>query len=358
MKNKLMMMLAGALAAMTVQAVDVAPPAPAPAASKPSGAAKIKFEKMVYDFGATSMVQMVVGTFAFQNDGDGELVLQRPSTSCGCTVASVKPETLKLKPGEKGEIGFTLSVGSARGPMEKHITVNSNDPQSPSIGLTIKANMQVLIDAAPLQVMLGEMPVGFATNVTLQIRRTDGKPLNLAKLDVSNPFITSKFVPVEGSTGTAVTVTLQIKPDGAPRHFYERVSAFVEGINYPVLTIPVFGQLMGDLRIQPEAVFWGIPDPQNWPGPRPDLMTVRSIRISPTKPGEPFEVRKATSTIKEVELAVAPVETGKVYQVIAKLTAVPKEPKAGMITGTITLETNLAGHPTVDIPVNVNVMRR
>jgi hypothetical protein len=270
----------------------------------------------------------------------------------------VKPETLKLKPGEKGEIGFTLSVGSARGPMEKHITVNSNDPQSPSIGLTIKANMQVLIDAAPLQVMLGEMPVGFATNVTLQIRRTDGKPLNLAKLDVSNPFITSKFVPVEGSTGTAVTVTLQIKPDGAPRHFYERVSAFVEGINYPVLTIPVFGQLMGDLRIQPEAVFWGIPDPQNWPGPRPDLMTVRSIRISPTKPGEPFEVRKATSTIKEVELAVAPVETGKVYQVIAKLTAVPKEPKAGMITGTITLETNLAGHPTVDIPVNVNVMRR
>ena len=356
MKNKLMMMtLAGLLAGRTVLAADVAQPTPAPAApaAAPSGTPKIKFEKVVYDFGTTSMVQMVVGTFAFQNDGDGELVLQKPTTSCGCTVASVKPESLKLKPGEKGEIGFTLSVGAARGSVEKHITVNSNDPLAPTTGLSIKANMMVLIDAVPLQVMLGEMPVGFSTNVTLQIRRTDGKPLNLAKVEASNPFITSKVEPVAGSTGTAATVTLQIKPDGQPRNFYERLSVYIDNVNYPVLTIPVFGQLMGDLRIQPERVFWGIPDPENWPGPRPDLMQIRSIRISPSKADQVFEVRKATSNMPELELTISPVETGKVYQVVAKLTVAPKETKVG----TITLETNLAGHPTVEIPVNINVMR-
>src|SRR5882724_5930019 len=74
------------------------------------GTPKIQFDRTSYDFGVTSLVESVTGTFTFQNAGDGVLELQKPKPSCGCTVTSVKPE--KLQPGEKGELVFTIRLGT------------------------------------------------------------------------------------------------------------------------------------------------------------------------------------------------------------------------------------------------------
>ena len=82
---------------------------------------KIHFEQTVYDFGKTSFVENVTGTFKFKNVGDDVLKLEAPKPSCGCTIASLKPDT--LKPGETGELAFTLSLGSFRAIMEKFPTV-------------------------------------------------------------------------------------------------------------------------------------------------------------------------------------------------------------------------------------------
>src|SRR5271156_6599627 len=96
-----------------------------PPATAPAPAGKLQFDKTVYDFGPTSLVDSVTGTFTFQNAGVGDLKIEKPQPSCGCTVASVKPDL--LKPGEKGELVFTVRVAGQRGMLEKHITVPSND---------------------------------------------------------------------------------------------------------------------------------------------------------------------------------------------------------------------------------------
>ena len=82
-------------------------------------------------FGSTSLVQTVSGAFSFENAGDGLLVISNVGASCGCTVPQVKPASKQLQPGEKGEISFILTVGAARGHLEKHINVTSNDPMTP-----------------------------------------------------------------------------------------------------------------------------------------------------------------------------------------------------------------------------------
>src|ERR1043166_2107502 len=97
--NRNVLALLGSTMLLTVTAVAddpakiEAPTTNAPAASQP--APKIQFDKTVYDFGNTSMVQQLTGTFTFENTGVGVLELKKPTTSCGCTVASVKPETLR-----------------------------------------------------------------------------------------------------------------------------------------------------------------------------------------------------------------------------------------------------------------------
>src|SRR3954468_17321379 len=98
-------------------AEEAAKDAPKPATGKP----KIKFDQTTYDFGKTSQVERVTGTFTFQNVGDADLKMGKPSTSCGCTVAGVKPEV--LKPGEKGELTFTLNLARNRATLQKNITV-------------------------------------------------------------------------------------------------------------------------------------------------------------------------------------------------------------------------------------------
>jgi hypothetical protein len=112
------------------------------------GAPKIQFDQTVYDFGKTSQVATVSGVFKFKNAGDGILKVEPPKPSCGCTVAELKPDT--LQPGETGELPFTFNLGLYRATLEKHIAVRSNDPQTPEVSLTIKADYTPLYDINPM----------------------------------------------------------------------------------------------------------------------------------------------------------------------------------------------------------------
>ena len=52
-------------------------------------------------------------------------------------------------------------------------------------------------------------------------------------------------------------------------------------------------------------------------------------------------------------MSVVAVETGGVYQVVARLSEPPKETESG----TISFETNRASQPTVLVPVTINVVK-
>ena len=323
------------------------------AAAIPQPPAKIQFDRTVYDFGNTSMVQQLTGTFTYQNTGEGVLELKKPTTSCGCTVASVKPES--LKPGEKGELVFTMNVGSmTRGHAEKHITVPSNDPQTPSVNLTVKADIVPTFDYTPQQVPLGDIRQGLITNIVVDVKRVDGKNINLTKVETSNPSIRARLAPVESSEGKASQILIAFEAEGAPRRFNDNVKVFGDATNQPAFTIPIMGRLVGELTINPEAVFWGIADPEHWPGPRPELMTTRNVRIQATDPSKPMEVRNVTSSLKDISVSINTVETGKVYEVVAKLSEAPKESERG----TISFETSLESLKSVTVPVTINVLKK
>jgi hypothetical protein len=359
-RNVLALIGTAMLVAIAVVAQEAAKPeAPktegtsAEEAAKAQPAPKIQFDRTVYDFGNTSMVQQLTGTFTYENTGAGVLDLKKPSTSCGCTVASVKPDT--LKPGEKGELVFTMNVGNMhRGHAEKHITVPSNDPQTPSVNLTVKADIVPTFDYNPQQVPLGDIRQGVVTNVAVEVKRVDGKDIKLTKVEPSNPSIRARIEPVESSEGKAAKILIEFEAKGSPRRFNDNVKVYGDATNQPAFTIPVMGRLVGDLTINPEAVFWGIADPEHWPGPRPDIMTIRNVRVQATDSSKEMEVRNVSSSLKDVSVSINTVETGKVYEVVAKLTEAPKESERG----TISFETSLDSQKNVTVPVTINVLKR
>lgn len=316
---------------------------------KAMGHPRVQFDKLVYDFGTTSMVQSLTGTFTFQNKGDSELEVRKPSTSCGCTVAAVKPE--KLAPGQSGELVFTLNVsGMARGSLEKHITVPSNDNTQPAVQLAVKANIVSLYEVAPSQISFGDLRAGTATNLTLIVKRIDGTNLALGNLQPSGNLIRAKAEPVNPATAK---VTIEVAAQGAPRRLSENIVLFSGDNTQQIALVPVYGRIVGDVAVSPETVFWGINDPGNWPGAFPEVVAKRTLRVALTGGDKKLEINDLASTVRDLELNLTTIEAGKTYEIIARLLHAPKETVAGEISFT----TGVPNQPKAVVPVVINVLR-
>ena len=102
-------------------------------------APKLTIEKTTHDFGTIQQDDKVSAEFIFTNTGKSELNIRNVKTNCGCTVSQLTKET--LQPGESSTIQVTFDSRGRRGMQQKLITVFSNDPQSPTQRLVIKAKV-------------------------------------------------------------------------------------------------------------------------------------------------------------------------------------------------------------------------
>ncbi len=316
-----------------------------------AGTPRIEFEKTTVDFGKVSQVATVSGVFKFKNTGDAVLKLQPPKPSCGCTVAELKPDT--LAPGESGELPFTLSLGIYRAILEKHIAVSSNDPKTPEIGLSIKVDYTPLYELLPVTVSPNlAFGVDKASEVTT-LTRNDGKPLRIVRLATSKPWIQAVLEPGGAPEAAAAKIRISIQREGAPRRFNEYVHIYAaEETNTPVSSIYLYGQMMGEVSLTPEALYWSINGTPQPGAERPESMTLRRISIR-SAAGQLLAVTKPRSSIKGLSVELVEKETGKAFELIARLDTIPE----GTVSGTVSFETSVASQAHIDIPVVVNVFK-
>jgi hypothetical protein len=320
--------------------------APKDQAKASAGTPKIKFDQTIYDFGKTSQVEKVSGTFTFQNVGDGVLKMDKPLTSCGCTVAGVKPEV--LQPGEKGELSFSLNLPKTRANLQKQITVVCNDPASPKTILTVKADYVPLYDISPAYFSLN-IRKGESTNVTARVSRTDGKPFTLTKVQASQAtstnWLQAKAEPDPKSTNGGVNIQISVKPDGGPRYFSDVVHGYSEeSPQQPLFSITVYGRVLGDLTVSPEMVYWPITDPAK-------AITSRQIVLRSVLPDK-LVVTNVTSTLSDLTVE-AVTKDDKTVELVAKLANVPSHSTNGVIR----FESNVPSQPKMDVPVTIAVTK-
>ena len=315
------------------------------------GTPQLQFSQTVYDFGKTSQVANVSGIFRFRNAGDGTLKLEPPKPSCGCTVAELKPAT--LPPGGTGELSFVLNLGLYRAVIEKHIAVKSNDPRTPEVSLTIKVDYTPLYDINPMTI-----PASLAFGVTnadqfTTITRTDGKPLQITRLETSKPWIIATVEPGAGAAGTTARIHVAIQRDGPPRRFYEYVHVYTaDQTNTPMSHVYLYGQIMGQVSLSPEALYWSITDAAKTVSDRPEAQATRSVTIR-SADGKAMELKNPQTTVKGLKVQLLPKEAGKVYELIARLDDVP----ASTVSGNVSFETSVADQPRIELPVIVNVFK-
>ena len=312
-------------------------------------APRIQFEKTVYDFGRVSRVESVSGKFKFKNMGDGVLILEPPKPTCGCTIAEIKPD--KLQPGESGELPFTLNLGRYRATMEKHISIKSNDPKTPEVILTLKAEFTPLYDMNPMA-LAPHIPFGVkSTNEFATITRTDGKPLGALKFSTSKAWITAKLEPTQDASRARIRV--EIQPDGFPRRFNEFVNVYAsDQTNHPVSTLFLYGSVVGDLAVSPEALYWSVTDSALDQTEQKEQFTTKRATIRSVN-GKKFELKNPQSTLTGIAVELIRKPSGAEYEIVAKLNDFPNQ----TLSGDVRVETSSPLQPKIDLPVIVNVFK-
>lgn len=100
--------------------------------------AEIEFEKVVHDYGDVPYNGNGECEFRFTNTGNEPLLIQKPKSSCGCTIPSWPNEP--ILPGESDVIKVTYRTNRA-GNINKTVTVTSNAVKNSTVVLRIKGRV-------------------------------------------------------------------------------------------------------------------------------------------------------------------------------------------------------------------------
>ncbi len=89
-----------------------------------TGEAVISFSEYEHDFGKVKAGEKIACFFTYTNSGDGSLVINSVSTSCGCTVP--KYDKRPLAPGKSGTLEVIFNTAGYNGVQSKTVTIQSN----------------------------------------------------------------------------------------------------------------------------------------------------------------------------------------------------------------------------------------
>jgi hypothetical protein len=106
----------------------------------PSAGPRFQFEETEHDFGKMIQGERVSYSFKFSNSGGADILINKVSTSCGCTVGNY-PKT-PIKPGESGSIDVTFNSNHKKGHQNKTVTIMANTEPNRTI-LRIKARVML-----------------------------------------------------------------------------------------------------------------------------------------------------------------------------------------------------------------------
>lgn len=132
-----------------------------------AGTPRIKFETSEIQFGRILDDKTVYGEVCFTNTGDTTLTIKTMSSTCGCTMPTIKGVKASegktamvnqtFAPGERAciEVGFR-PIGK-KGDQEQKVTITTDDPENQTIVLLVKAFVQPIVDVTPPTLLMGQV---------------------------------------------------------------------------------------------------------------------------------------------------------------------------------------------------------
>lgn len=174
---------------------------------------KINVEKNQLDLGTVYNGSTKIANVVIKNTGNESLKILGIRTSCGCTKAKEPKEF--LKPGESDILQVGFDATGFRGPVVKYVNIDSNDPQNPSLSLSLTADVrEELVPESQASVMwLGNLPLGKQTQRSIVFRNISGRSITITSSSSNSKTISLQMDKKKIAPQDSIKVNVSIVPE-------------------------------------------------------------------------------------------------------------------------------------------------
>lgn len=335
----------------------------AEAAKEEEKAPRLTILEPVKDYGTIAKGEKLDWSFVVKNTGDSDLQIIAAKPGCGCTVADFDKV---IKPGQTGKVTAHVDTAAFAGPIAKTVTLETNDPTTPTSQLTIHAVVKPYVEAFPAGFVRFNLLQGDADSQTVTLYSEEDEPFQVTKVEVPidpNTNEPSKWVkatfekvtnesekaPNVGRAGqdqykVVITVGGPTAKIGA---LADKVHIVTNSKHQPDYFVSISGVIRPTFRIEPTALNFGEVTPA-------DVAATRMVFLHSNnlKTPESFVVSKAESSVPAVVTSVKPGANKGEYEVTLQIA---KDAKPGDVDGTVTIYTNDKVNPVVTVPMKATI---
>jgi hypothetical protein len=328
----------------------------APAENKSAEKApRLTIVEPVKDFGTVPKGEKLDWVFQIKNTGDSDLQIIAARPGCGCTVADFDKV---VAPGATGKITAHVDTTNFAGPIAKSVTVETNDPNTPTSQLTIHAIVKPFVEAYPAGFVRFNMLQGDAESQSVTLYSEEDEPFEITKVEVPADYIKATFKKIENDAEKAANVGRagqnQYRVDitvGGPEAkigpLADKVHILTNSKHQPEYWVSVSGVIRPTIRVEPSGINFGEVAPN-------DTAATRSVvlRSNDLKTPDRFVVTKAETNLPSIGASVKPTPNKGEFEVTLQ---VAKDAKPGDIDGQLKIYTSDKVNPIVTVPLKGTV---
>lgn len=303
----------------------------------------------IIDAGTVSQGIVVDAVFELVNEGNATLTVKAVRPTCGCTVADFDRE---IAPGATGRVKAKLDTKDFAGPISKSILVMTDDPQTPTVTLVIKADVRPFVEILPRPLIRFNAVSHEPMSQTFIVAGADPEQsLKVNKIESSVPFIATsvrKLGEDEKLAGKSkdqyeVTMTLTDETPVGPVNAVLTVNTDVK--EAPKVPVKVYGVVRALIHVTPTQVQFGSVESRTRPGRN-------LIVVNNRTDGSKVQVTGAKIDDEAFDARITTIEEGRRYQVTVVVKA---DADPGSRDATLTMTTDDPDFPTVTVPVRANL---
>ncbi len=297
----------------------------------------IQFQEKQHNFGFLDSRDKITHSFGFKNAGSNELVIK--SVECQSEGILVTARDTELLPGETGILEVALDgTRCGVGRLVETIHVRTNDPDEPEVRLQVGGVVSPGVVCTPSKVRFGTIRKGtMATKKIRVLNRRKDSQLAISELGSPADFFSVEKVKLSKDE-YEVLITLA---SSAPLGVLDSTARILTNDrNWPVLEVPISGEVIGPIAVRPESVFFG--------SVKEGTAATCSVAITSSDDIR-LKIRRVESDLTHVTTQIVRGVGGLAYRIVATLqdTASP-----GLVKGNLTVYTDNEEQPVLQVPVH------
>jgi hypothetical protein len=325
------------------------------AAKEPEKAPRLTIVEPVKDYGTIPKGEKLDWAFVVRNTGDADLEIVSAKPGCGCTVADFDK---LIKPGQTGKVTAHVDTTAFAGPIAKTVTLETNDPTTPTSQLTIHAIVKPYVEAFPAGFVRYNLLQGETDTQTVTLYSEEEEPFQVTKVETPSDWVKASFEKITNDADKAPNVgrpgqdqyRLKITvggPDAKVGPLYDKIRVVTTSKHQPEYIISMSGVIRPTFRIEPTALNFGEVAPADVAATR--MVTLHSNNL---KAPETFVVSRAESSVPAVVTSVKPTANKGEYEVTLQIA---KDAKPGDLDGSVKIYTNDKVNPVVTVPLKATI---